>query len=105
MNSPSTQDSPKVPERPWPELWLQRPTPVADAENYSVWGEASNEAVPHPCDTDESERYIPVSALLSDETKEAARHGYLDALKRGAEPIEAALQAAIEHVGGGQGEG
>jgi hypothetical protein len=74
MSNPIEQvegGSPKVAEN-WRELWLQRPTPVADAENYVVWGEAANEVVPHPCDTHESERYIPVSVLLSDEAIEAA---------------------------------
>jgi hypothetical protein len=43
----------------WKELWLTRPTPDADAENYSVWGPADlPETVPHPVDG-ETRRYVP----------------------------------------------
>lgn len=43
----------------WKEVWLTRPTPVADAENYSVWRPpALPDTVPHPVDV-ETQRYLP----------------------------------------------
>lgn len=51
-------------EEDWPEVWLKRPTPVADAENYSVWGAASNDVVPHPNEDGEFCRYVPAPQAL-----------------------------------------
>jgi len=97
---PKTQQaeggSPKVAERPWPKVLYARKKAdwIINPRLSTYSGDAANEP------DFEEETYIPISAPLSDETKEAARLGYLDALKRGAEPIEAALQAAIDHLGG-----
>lgn len=43
----------------WSDLWVKRPTPVADAENHVVWGPADNETVPHPNEDGEFCRYTP----------------------------------------------
>ena len=55
----------------WPEVWLRRPTPIADLENYSVWGPASDDLVPHPNEDGEFRRYrCYVSAQALTEVRE-----------------------------------
>lgn len=56
----------------WQQIWVERPTPFADAENFCVWGSADDPAVPHPAGEDvEFERYIPIQTLSRLETAEA----------------------------------
>jgi hypothetical protein len=66
-----TQDSSKVPEKPWPRVVLRRPFHGAadDIRSYSVLP-VGHERPPEPGER-EAETYIPVSALLSDEIVEA----------------------------------
>jgi sulfur carrier protein ThiS len=114
--SPSTQGSPKVPEQPWPKALYARKGPdwVRPPRLSTVNGGAANEP------SLEEETYIPVSALLSDEAIEAVavlfnaeinptanwadlvaeENGCVDVIRVKARKY---LQAAIEHVGGGQG--
>jgi hypothetical protein len=104
--SPSThQDSPKVPKGGWPVVKLarQRPgnRPLIDSTGRK----------PHGWKRIETETYIPVSALLSDEAIEAACERFEQALKDEEFDqfefpesfMRKALGAAIERVGGGQG--
>lgn len=48
-------------------VWLQRPTPVADPENWRVWGEAPAEVVPHSNEPGEFERFVPEAALKAEQ--------------------------------------
>lgn len=66
--SPSTQDSPKVPEKPWPKmLYARKEADWICEPRLSIFsGVAANEP-----DLEE-ETYIPVSALLSDEAVESS---------------------------------
>lgn len=74
-------------ERRWPKIWLTRPTPVADAENYEVWGPADNpDLIPHPVDG-ESCRYVPEAALAK-------------ARKEGREEVREQLKAARRDTNG-----
>ena len=107
MSSPSThQDSPKVPERPWPRVvYARRKADWIVPPSLSVNpGPATNE-------TDlEEEAYIPVSALLSDEAIDRACVRFEQLLNGEDFQFEfpesfmrEALQAVVEQVGGGQG--
>lgn len=107
-----TQDSPKVsgPEWPWPAHTIARVLvklargPVVPG-NYFYAIRFGDEP------TDDEETYIPVSALLSDEFMEAAHRGFVKHWTGAEHPndavgdeqmdaMRAALQAAIEQVGG-----
>jgi hypothetical protein len=96
------QDSPKVPE--WPVVELDRYPDELPASPPQEHGSLN------PASACETETYIPISALLSDEVVEAACDRFEQALKREEFDqfefpesfMREALQAAIEQVGGGE---
>lgn len=98
------QDSPKVPERPWPRVVLRRL--YSEIRSYSVLPPGREQ--PPESGLREAETFTPVSALLSDEVVEAATRGLwkgYDTMsvgqQRGArQDARTILRAAIEQVEG-----
>ena len=106
----SHQDSPKVPEK-WPPLEMVRDD-VDGSISILDREEATRDYPDWEKDSDyEVVTYIPISALLSDEAIEGYARQVWGWNKGVSPPLtddekdvaRAALQAAIEQVGGGQG--